>query len=306
MAGIAMGFALVAVLIAIGYVAARMKILGEGAQGALARTVFYLAAPALLFRTLSEAPIEKILSPLLLGVILSAALVSAITLVILRLRGRPKDEAILGALSSSYVNAANVGLPIAVYVLGDASYAAPVVLFQLGIAAPIALGALDALRPDRAGLSWGKRVAGVFNPIVVASLVGMAVTLTGVSVPALVKEPVDVMAGAAVPLALVAFGMSLHGGVLVGRNAWSTDVILQIVGKSVAHPIVGYLVGRFVIGLEGIELTALTVLAALPTAQNVFVYAVRYGRSEDDVRSVVLATTVLAMPVLVVISLLLT
>ena len=52
-------------------------------------------------------------------------------------------------------------------------------------------------------------------------------------------------------------------------------------------------------------LLAVTVTSALPTAQNVFVYAATYDRGTLLVRDVVLLSTVLSVPVLVGIALLL-
>ena len=50
---------------------------------------------------------------------------------------------VIGALGSSYVNAGNLGIPLAVYVFGDASYVAPVMLYQLVVLAPISFVVLD-------------------------------------------------------------------------------------------------------------------------------------------------------------------
>ena len=52
----------------------------------------------------------------------------------------------VAALSASYVNAVNLGLPIAVFVLGDGAIVAPALLFQLVVLAPVAVGVLDARR----------------------------------------------------------------------------------------------------------------------------------------------------------------
>ncbi|HOB57351.1 MAG TPA: AEC family transporter, partial [Rhodoglobus sp.] len=58
-------------------------------------------------------------------------------------------------------------------------------------------------------------------------------------------------------------------------------------------------------GLSGHRLFAVVVLAALPAAQNVFNYAQRYDRGVILARDVVLITTALSLPVLLVIAALL-
>ncbi|MGL1604118.1 hypothetical protein ACSTI6_23560, partial [Vibrio parahaemolyticus] len=57
---------------------------------------------------------------------------------------RRTAESVIGALSAGQVNSNNIGIPISLYMLGDAAYSAPVILFQLLVLMPIALGILDA------------------------------------------------------------------------------------------------------------------------------------------------------------------
>ena len=46
------------------------------------------------------------------------------------LRHRPPGETAVGAMASGYVNAGNLGIPIATYALGNAAEVAPSMLFQ--------------------------------------------------------------------------------------------------------------------------------------------------------------------------------
>jgi hypothetical protein len=75
--------------------------------------------------------------------------------------------------------------------------------------------------------------------------------------------------------------------------------------KTLVQPAPAYALGRWVAGLDGVALLAVTVTSALPTAQNVFVYASTYDRGTLLARDVVLLSTVLSVPVLVGIALLL-
>jgi predicted permease len=61
-------------------------------------------------------------------------------------------------------------------------------------------------------------------------------------------------------------------------------------------------VGRYVLDLGGPALLAVTVLAALPTAQNIFVHATRYSRAVVVARDSIFLTTMLSVPVLLVIA----
>ena len=52
-------------------------------------------------------------------------------------------ETVIGAFGSAYVNAGNLGLPIAAYALGNASLIVPMLLTQMLILQPAGLMALD-------------------------------------------------------------------------------------------------------------------------------------------------------------------
>lgn len=223
-----------------------------------------------------------------------AALYCVIAAVWLR---RPLPELTIGALSASYVNSANLGIPIAVFVLGDASFVAPLLLFQIVLFSPIALTILD-LSTMRAGASRIETVTAPFkNPIVLAGAAGLAVAVTGVTLPDAVLQPFHLLGGASVPGALLAFGLSLQGvKVLEKGQSPRRDVALASVLKIGVQPVLAYVMARFLFGLDGHELFAIVVVATLPTAQNVFVYASRYGRGMVLARDAALVTTLASIP----------
>lgn len=71
------------------------------------------------------------------------------------------------------------------------------------------------------------------------------------------------------------------------------------------RPVIAYLIGRFGFGLAGAELFAVVTVSALPTAQNIFNFASRYGRGEVVARDTVLVTTIAAIPAPLIIAALL-
>ena len=70
-------------------------------------------------------------------------------------------------------------------------------------------------------------------------------------------------------------------------------------GFAAAMPLVAWVVAAFVFHLSPHDVLIVTVLAALPTAQNVFVYAATYDRGTLLARDVILLSTLLSVPVLV-------
>jgi predicted permease len=145
----------------------------------------------------------------------------------------------------------------------------------------------------------------VRNPLLLASLLGFVLALARIHVPAPVLEPLRIIGGAAVPLMLMGFGMSLHGQRVLEPGSGRRDVVLATTLKLVGMPLAAWLLGAFVFRLDAPTLHAAVVLAGLPTAQNVLVYATRYDRSVPVARDAVLLTTIGSLPVLLLVSLLL-
>ncbi|PZE63536.1 AEC family transporter [Curtobacterium sp. MCBD17_021] len=305
MSGVLVGFAIIGVVIATGYGVGRAGLLGPHAQFVMSRLAFFVLMPCLLFHTIATADVATLFSPMLAVSALTALSVAVVTAVVFALvLRRPLPTTTVGALAASYSNANNIGLPVAVYVLGQATAVVPVIMLQLVVMAPIALTVLDAATASGGG--WRRRVLGpVSNPLIIASLLGLVCSVTQLTLPEPVLEPFALVGGAAVPLVLLSFGMSLHGSAPLRDPAIRLDVLLATVGKLLVMPVVAFLLARYAFGLDAEHVFMSTVLAGLPAAQNVFNYAQRYDAAVPVARDVVLLTTVGSVPVLVAIAALL-
>lgn len=301
MTSVLAGFGALAAVIAVGWVAGRARILGQGAGTVLARLTYFVATPALLLLTLAEADPEALASAALPAGAGSALVCALLFTVTARWRWRePAPNLAIGAMASSYVNAGNLGIPIAVYVLGDASVVAPVLLFQVLVLAPVGLAVLAGPASRRELLTRPLR-----TPIVIGCAIGLALSAGGWQLPEPVVRPIELLAAPAVPAALLAYGLSLHGAPRPGTGERTGQVWLAVVLKAFVQPVLAYAIGRWVLGLPDAALLAVTVTSALPTAQNVFVYATTHDRLPGLARDVILLTTVLSVPVLVVVTVLL-
>lgn len=296
------GFAVITLAVVVGYVTARLGFLGERAVPVLSRLSFSVLAPCLLFSVLAAADVGALFSSLLPVSGIAAVSVMVTYALVARLAWR-RDTGltVVGALASGYLNSNNMGIPIAVYMLGDAAYAAPVVLLQLLVFAPIALAILGARAGGRVSPAGILRST-LSNPIIVGSLAGLVVALTGVELPLVVLEPIQTIGHAAVPIMLLSFGMSLAGQRILEPGSGRRDVVVASLLKLVAMPAIAYLAGRFGFGLTGHALYAVTVLGALPTAQNVFIYAQRYRVGQTLARDTAFITTLGSLPLLFVIA----
>lgn len=300
MTGVLEGFALIGAIIAVGYLLGRTGVLGDGAGTVLSRLAFFVGGPALLYVTLSQAEVRHLVDTRSLLSYGSALAMIAIYVVIARwVMHRPAGETVIGGLAAGYVNAGNLGIPIAVYALGGAAAAAPTMIFQLTILAPGAFVVLDLLSHRSEGLRWRNALTPLMNPLLIASLLGVITAVTRWEPPEVVFAPIAGIGGLAVPAMLLAFGISLHGSPIPGRSEVRPQLTLVVALKSFVQPAGTWAVGAM-LGLPPDALLAAVVIAALPTAQNVFTYAMRYDRGVMLARESVLVTTILAVPVVLI------
>ena len=307
MLGVLAGFFVVWCIILVGMFVGRRGILGENARSVLSALTFFVASPALLFETLSKAKLNDIFAAPLLVTALGAIATAALFFIIVRfLLKRPVPESLVSSMGASLANSANLGIPIAVFVLGDASYVAPLLIFQLAFFTPLFLMALDATTSTHRTTPLGFGLMILRNPMIVGSGLGLLVAGTGLQVPELVMQPIHLIGGAAIPAMLLAFGMSLNGSRPLQASAGRRlDTLLASSFKLIVHPALAYVFARFALGMEDQALFAVVVTSALPTAQNVFVAASRYQTGLTVAKDTVLITTIVAVPAMIGVALLL-
>jgi len=292
------GFVVVGVAIFVGWIIGRIDLLGEHARPVLSRLTFFVLSPFLLFVVLAQADVKTLFSSLLPVSAIAALVIIAVYWLIARLLWR-RDvaETVIGALSAGQVNSNNIGIPLSLYLLGSAAFPAPVILLQLLIFTPVTLAILDAVTSgQRALLPVLRRT--VTNPILIGSALGTLVAVTGVELPHIVMDPAQLIADACVPVLLISYGISLHGQRVLGAHGRRRDVLLASSLKLIAMPLVAWAVGALLFRLPAPDVLVVVVLAALPTAQNVFNYSQRYGVGEAISRDTVFVTTLGCFPVL--------
>ena len=311
MADVVAGLAVFGAVIAVGWLLVRTRAVPADADGVLTRVCFFAATPALLVTTLSRADLTAVLSRSTAVAVAAelAAIVSAWCLHRLVLR-RPTAEATIGALASGYVNAANLGIPVAVLVLGDAATIAPILLLQLLVLTPATFTVLDAVTRRGNPSRLATLTVPLRNPLLWGVVAGTAANLGGVDLkewgggyPA---QGLEMLGRVAVPLMMLALGMSLAGAPRPLRSpepdasvrgaGRRSGLWLAVGWKLAVMPGLAVVVG-LATGLSGAQLLTPVVTATLPTAQNVFMYASRYGVGKDLARDTVLLTTAGFVPV---------
>lgn len=296
MHGVVSGFLPIWAVTALGWLAGRYDILGKQAQDVLGRFAFTFAMPSLLFLTMSRSHAGDLATRGVAVFALSLLAVFGVALALSRtvFRRHLADQAI-DAMCGSYINSANLGIPIAVSVLHDTSFIIAAALFQMLFITPVILVMIDLDTHRGAGRLWLRLLQlPVRNPVVGASVAGLVVAGLGLHPPTEVTSPLQTLGNAAVPCALFALGLSLSTRSRPSPAARTQRRVLVTL-KTAVHPLLAYVLARYAFSLTGHALFAVVLCAALPTAQNAFIFASEYGLDTELSRDTVLLTTVMSM-----------
>lgn len=299
MIGVLNGFLTIWVVVGVGWLLAQLKILDESAQRVLSIVAFHAGLPCLLFGALYRAELGRIFSMNVVVSILAIALTVLIYLLPARLLWkRDPGHLVIGSFGAAYVNANNMGLPIAAFVIGDTSWVAPILLIQVVFLQPFGLALLDILsarREHRESSPWDYLTLPLRNPMTIGVATGALCNVTNLAVPEVVVNITDVIGGISVPAMLIAFGISLRLGPLPGRGNVAETAYICVL-KVLIQPLIAFLLAHFVFKFDVATTLAVTVMAGLPTAQNVFVFAMRSKQSVQLARDAIFITSLASIP----------
>ena len=297
--GVLKGFFVVGMVLLVGYVLARTNALGPHGTKVLSTLTFMVGLPSLMFSTIASRHISEVLSQTGLISVVTALCCMALFALSGAIGRWGVRRTTIGALATGIVNSTNLGVPLSLYILGSATFVTPIMLFQLALVTPVALTVLDLTDPDGKRTSvWSILSTPLRNPVTVAAILGVIVSAAGIELPALVLDPLKLVAQLTVPLMLIIFGMSLHGLSPRQDSVDRVPTLLAVVLKSAVQPVLAWLLAVFLFHLDTFSTFVVTACAILPTGQNVVLYAVRYGVGQNLAQSTAVITSALAIPLL--------
>lgn len=301
---------LLAILVAvgIGWAVGRMRWLGGGPAGSdtdparvLANAAFYIFVPALLFRTTARLDTATLPWAFLLAFFVPVLVLIAGLYVFYRWRAQPGQPVVapsVKAITAGFGNTLQVGLPVAAGVFGEqglALHIAVVSLHALSILTMLtAIVELDLARERRSGNLAATLVQTVRNtvihPVVLPVLAGLAWNATDLPLPAVADEALQSLGTAVVPLCLTLIGMSLA---YYGWPRTWRGLAGLVAAKLLLMPAIVLVVGHGLLGLKGMPLAVIVMIAALPTGSNALIFAQRYRALEAEVTAATVFSTVL-------------
>lgn len=276
----------------IGYAVGRARALDLTPITSLAVLVF---VPAIIFDSLARAALPRdLLLQLVLHVILQLAAIWLLTVLVARLIGwrGPAQGALL--LSTLFANAGNVGLPLAYFAFGPEGFA-----IAGGWFAVMAIGA-STIAPYLAARSRvGVREAlarVVRQPVIYAVVAGVAVNLSGWSLPAPVAKASQLLAGGSVAMMLLLVGLQL-ARLKVHEEVAGATLATSI--RLLAVPFIAWGAGRLV-GLEGMALAVAVLQASTPVSVTSALWALEFNARPALVSAAVVLSTLASVVTLTV------
>lgn len=286
-------------LILIGFVAARVTGQQAEALGWMNTFIIYAALPALFFKLVSRTPLADLTrGDFILADIAATYSVFAIVFVVGRFfRRNSIAESTIQAFGGAYGNIGYMGPGLALLALGEKA-AVPVALivcFENAmhfIVAPamMAIAGGDRRSALRLAVDICRKVA--FHPFILSCAAGFLVVVFSIPVPQPARQLVDTLAQAAAPCALFAMGVTLA---LRPLKRVPAEIYYIVPAKLLLHPLAVYLVLGTVGGFDPVWIQSAVLLAALPTAANVFVIGQQYQTWQERASATILISTVISV-----------
>lgn len=283
-------------LMALGLLAVRGRLIEAAGVRGLVLFVFTFSIPSLLLTSMAGLDFPPDIEWGFLVAFYAASLAvygvgAAIGRVVF---GRSLPEQAIFGMSAAFSNLVMIGIPVVLTALGPEA-ALPMMIivgFHSATFMPLTVVLIQsgraseggaAVRPGRVALDAAR------NPIIVGIVLGLMVNLTGLTIPMPAAKVLELLGQAAVPCALFAMGASLAGYPLMGEVR---PAVLLALLKLVAHPSLVWLIAGPVLGLEGLWVSVAVLMAAMPSAVNVYLFGARYEAAPGVAARTVLLTTV--------------
>ncbi|WP_026928391.1 AEC family transporter [Granulicoccus phenolivorans] len=253
----------------------------------ISKIALYALTPALCLNVLLTTQVSgqtgvAVVGAYVLVCLLGAAIAGLLTPKV----AAPTRRAVMASVAIA--NSGNMGLPIALFALGQAGFEQSVLMFiasvVLGfIVGPLLFGASGGLKGSLIGL--------LKLPTLWAIVVALLMRLLGWQLPTGIMRGVEMLSNAALPIVLLSLGIQLGATkrVKLTRAVW-TATLIRVLGMPFLSLGIGLL-----FGLRGVPLQALVLAGAMPTAVNAFLLAMEYKGDVRTTADTVTMTTILSL-----------
>jgi malonate transporter and related proteins len=200
-------------LVALGYGAALLGLIGEKANEGLTSYLFVIGAPALIVKLLTAAVFPEVFPwGYWIAYYAGMAVIWVAAMVLTAwLFGRSHGDAVIAGLSAGQANTVLIGIPIILKAYGEQA-AFPIAML-LAVNLPITMTTatlmLEGTRASGSAIlvKLGRGLA--THPLIIAMAIGIAAQVVGFKPSGPLGTMLDMIAGTTIPLSLIALGLSL-------------------------------------------------------------------------------------------------
>lgn len=267
-------------IILLGYFLKQRRIAGPAFAKTANQIVFYVAIPAMLFSSISQAPFrENFHLTAVVCLLMVLAFQLLLSIFAMRLLIVPAAQRGTFLQSSFHGNLGYMAYAIAYYAFGQEVLARTAILSSFLMVAQnlMAVWVLVAFRSTGEGRS--ERQRGVFlksiyqNPIILTVIVSMLYSATGLRTPTAVQRGLQILSGMSLPTALLLIGASLSFSAMRKR-------MKEIIGigllKLICFPLIGLIIMKLAQVPEFFIMSGVILLAS-PPATVTYIMASELG-----------------------------
>jgi malate permease and related proteins len=255
----------------------------------LSQVIFYVFSPSLIFTLITD---NRLSGQDLLQMAGFAAICLILTGVVALGLGKALglERRLLMAvlLTTMFMNAGNIGLPVNLFAFGEDAVALATIFFVTNSVFAYTLGVLIA---SSGKTDLGRAFLGLFKlPMIYALLLALAFLLAGWKLPIPLDRAVHLLAGASIPSMLILLGLQLQ------HANWKTDRLalgLSTGVRLLVSPMIALGLCAL-LGLQGPVRQAGVLESAMPTAVLTTVRATEYDAQPSFVTSAVFISTLLS------------
>ena len=243
--------------------------------------IVYLGTPSLVFSSLAGKPLFATdIAVLSAGILLIFAIVGFFIRLYFLVSGFSSRGF---ALPTLFMNAGNMGIPLALFAFGQAGLQRATLMFVIITFLQYSLGIYI--------LNGRSNWTEIFRlPLIYAALAGLSVNLAQISLPEVLLRPIIMLGQATIPIMLISLGYRLHEVESLQWGHALGGALARIGGGFAAANLAVHLIGA-----EGVNRQVLLLYGALPAAVVNFVLTEKYRQDPALAASIVVISTLISI-----------
>lgn len=286
-------------LLGLGYGVVKSGYLSLEIASALSTFAIKLAVPLLLFRSIYQLEFKTAFNlPMLASFYIPAMVCFIVAIVLARtIWNRPPGEAVSIGFTSYFSNSVLLGIAIVGRAFGD-SVLTPVfgiVALHVPILYTVGMLTMEFSRRDGRPMietSFRAIKSIISTPLTIGIILGVASNLMTIEIPDVLMAPVNMLAGAAIPTAIIGIGATLTRYKLSDRLG---ETIMVSLVSLILHPALALLISHYILDLPKIYVLATVVVAAMPPGLNGYIFASLYDRAVSVAASSLVLASVISV-----------